>query len=376
MTLNTPLVQRPAARRGNDPIRVMITDDSAVVRGLITRWLDNEAGIEIVAKASDGIQAIKMAEKTQPDVVILDVEMPRLDGLAALPQILKAAPKTKVVMASTLTHRNADITLRALSNGAADYLPKPESSSLATATDFQKNLISKIRALGEAGRKRIGALKRPMVPPARMAARVRSQANQPKPTTPKALFIGSSTGGPQALRDVIGTIGPRIKIPVFITQHMPKAFTAVLAEHLSKSARKPVVEGRDGMPVKQDGIYLAPGDFHMTVRRAGSGLVIGLNQRPPENYCRPAVDPMFRSAAEIYRNAALGVILTGMGHDGCDGAKDMVTAGAMVIAQDEASSVVWGMPGSVVEAGLAEQIKPLNQIGATIMRIVSGEIQK
>ena len=370
MSLNAP--KTPTSSRGmNDPIRVMITDDSAVVRGMITRWLAEEDGIEIVAKATDGLQAIKLATQHQPDVVILDVEMPRLDGLTALPQILKAAPKSKVVMASTLTHRNADITLRALSNGAADYLPKPESSSLAGAKDFRQDLITKVRALGEAGRRAKMAHKRPMAPLARTAARIRPQVKSPRPA-PKAVFIGSSTGGPQALRDVITAIGPKINIPVFITQHMPKAFTAVLAEHLSKNARKPVVEGRDGMPVKSSGIYLAPGDFHMTVRRAGSGIVIGLDQRPQENYCRPAVDPMFRSAAEVYNNTALGVILTGMGHDGCAGAEQMVKTGAQIIAQDEASSVVWGMPGSVVQAGLAEQIKPINQIGNTIMKIVSG----
>ncbi len=374
MTLNTPGISRPAGRP-SDVIRVMITDDSAVVRGLITRWLGEEDGIEIIAKASDGIMAIKMAAEHQPDVVILDVEMPRLDGLAALPQILKAAPKAKVVMASTLTHRNADITLRALSNGAADYIPKPESSSLASAKDFQKDLIAKVRALGEAGRRIRPAMARPKAPPARVAPRIKKLAKGPRPI-PKALFIGSSTGGPQALRDVITVIGPKIKIPVFITQHMPKAFTAVLAEHLTKNARKPVIEGRDGMPVKPDGIYVAPGDFHMTVRRNGSSIVIGLDQRPQENYCRPAVDPLFRSAAEVYGNAALGVVLTGMGHDGRDGAKDMVEAGAQIIAQDEASSVVWGMPGSIVQAGFAEQIKPINQIGSTIMNIVSGGNQK
>ncbi len=370
MTLAKPHISRNSGMN-HGPIRVMITDDSAVVRGLVSRWLEEEDGIEIVAKASDGVMGVRMAGEHKPDVVILDVEMPRLDGLSALPQIMKAAPKTKVIMASTLTHRNADITLKALEHGAADYLPKPESGSLSRADEFKQNLIRKVRTLGEAGRKQSFTRTRLTAPAAKVA--IRPPANR---NPPKALFIGSSTGGPQALRDVISMIGPKIKIPVFITQHMPKAFTAVLAEHLSKSARRLVVEGRDGMPVKQDGIYLAPGDYHMTVRRAGTGLVIGLDQRPPENFCRPAVDPMLRSAANIYRDAALCVILTGMGHDGCAGAKEMVKTGAQIIAQDEASSVVWGMPGSIVQAGLAEQIKPLNQIGETIMRIVSREVQK
>ncbi len=364
-----PHTQQPASGAHGSPIRVLITDDSAVVRGLVTRWLKEAEGIEVVAKASDGIAAVKLAREHQPDVVILDVEMPRLDGLAALPQILKAAPKTKVVMASTLTHRNADITLRALSAGAADYLPKPESSSLASATDFRTGLIAKVRALGEAGKGRTQAFRpKSAAAPARIAPKRRPSAST---AVPKAVFIGSSTGGPQALRSVIGTIAPALQLPIFITQHMPKAFTKVLAEHLSKAAGRLVVEGRDGMPVKSGGIYLAPGDYHMTVRRGGSSIVIGLDQRPPENYCRPAVDPLFRSAAKIYRDGVLGVILTGMGHDGCAGAKTLVEAGSRIIAQDEASSVVWGMPGSVVQAGLAEEIVPLDQIGATIINIAS-----
>ena len=351
-----------------DPVRVLITDDSAVVRGLLTRWLKDAEGIEVVAKASDGVIAVRLAREHQPDVVILDVEMPRLDGLAALPQILEAAPQAKVVMASTLTHRNADITLRALSRGAADYLPKPDSRSLAGATDFRDSLIAKVRALGEAGRVRARGHAHTAAAPARIAPRPRPKAAG---SVPRAVFIGASTGGPQALRTVISAIGPALTLPIFITQHMPKAFTKVLAEHLSKAAGKPVVEGRDGMPVKSNGIYLAPGDYHMTVRRGGSSIVIGLDQRPPENYCRPAVDPLFRSAAKVYRDGVLGVILTGMGHDGCAGARALVAAGARIVAQDEASSVVWGMPGSVVHEGLAEEIQPLGQIGATIIRIAS-----
>lgn len=363
---------RPSSAGRNAPIRVMITDDSAVVRGLISRWLMEVDGFEIVAKATDGIQAVKLAGEHQPDVVILDVEMPRLDGLQALPQILKAAPKTKVVMASTLTHRNADITLRALSNGAADYLPKPESNSLNSSTDFRPDLIAKVRALGEAGRavRNRAAIS---APPARaIAAKVRPNVTAPRQPI-AAVFIGASTGGPQALREVIGAIAPKIKIPILITQHMPKAFTTVLAEHLSKTARRTVVEGRDGMPLKANGIYLAPGDFHMTVRRSGASIVLGLDQRPQENYCRPAVDPMFRSAASVYGNAALGVVLTGMGHDGCSGAEDLIKTGAQIIAQDEASSVVWGMPGAVAEAGLATTIKPLNQIARTIVQTIDKE---
>ncbi len=368
--VHNPSYAAPSEASSGKTITVLVTDDSAVVRGLVARWLSAEKDIEIVAKASDGELAIKAAQQYKPDVVILDIEMPRLDGLSALPQILKASPSSKVVMASTLTHRNADITLRALSKGAADYVPKPESSTLASANDFRDALIAKVRALGEVKHRRAAPARATAAPPARVN-RVPAQKG-PRPKA-QALFIGSSTGGPQALRDVMAVLGPKLDIPIFITQHMPKAFTKVLAEHLTKASRKLVVEGRDGMPVKANGVYLAPGDYHMTVRRKGATVVIGLDQRPPENYCRPAVDPMFRSAAEIYGNKALGVVLTGMGHDGCAGAENMVKTGAAIIAQDEATSVVWGMPGSIARAGLAQSIQPLKQVAPTVLRMVSGE---
>ena len=348
------------------PIRVLLVDDSAVVRGLITRWLDVETDIEVVAKAMDGIQGVKQAGEHQPDVVVLDIEMPRMDGITALPQILKISPKSKVVMASTLTHRNAEITMRALSQGASDYTPKPESGGLSNAEEFRTALIGKIRALGRpapASR----TVTRPITPPAR-AMRAKS-GNFLKP---EALFIGSSTGGPQALREVMSVIGSHLCIPIFITQHMPKTFTTVLAEHLSKSARKLVIEGRDGMPVKPNGVYLAPGGSHMTVRQTGSSVVIGLDQKPPENFCRPSVDPMFRSGVKIYGKRTMALMLTGMGRDGHDGTQDMFDAGARVLAQDEASSIVWGMPGAIVQSGLAHEVLPLTKIGTRVLQIIQG----
>jgi two-component system chemotaxis response regulator CheB len=360
-----------ARSRPAKSIKVLLVDDSAVVRGLISRWLDAENGIEVVAKAIDGIQGVRFAKEHQPDVVVLDIEMPRMDGLTALPQILKMAPNTKVVMASTLTHRNANITMRALSQGASDYTPKPDAGGLANAEEFRMTLISKIRALGQATpvtRTKVAPIVRKPVAPARAMA--------PKAirfVKPDVLFIGSSTGGPQALRELMTAIGRRIDLPIFITQHMPKTFTTVLAEHLTKSAGKKVIEGVDGMPVKPGGVYLAPGGFHMTVRKAGMGVVIQLDQKPPENYCRPSVDPMFRSAAKVYGKRALAIMLTGMGHDGRDGTRDMFDAGCQVIVQDEASSVVWGMPGAVAEAGLAHKIIPLSKIGPNVLRIVQGK---
>ena len=361
--VNTPQSARSKA------ISVLLVDDSAVVRGLLTRWLEAEPGITVVAKAIDGVQGVRLVEQHKPDVVVLDIEMPRMDGLTALPQILKVSPKSKVVMASTLTHRNADITLKALSAGASDYTPKPDSGGLANAEDFRKTLIEKIRVLGSSSpAKTTGFRPKSRAPVAR--------AKKPQPVSfsvPQAIVIGSSTGGPQALRDLISIIGPRVNIPIFITQHMPKTFTVVLAEHLSRTARKKVVEGCDGMPVKPGGIYLAPGDFHMTVRKAGMGTVIGLNQKPPENYCRPSVNPLFRSAAKVYANKALAIMLTGMGQDGLEGTQSLHDAGNRVIAQDEASSVVWGMPGAIANAGLAHEILPITKIGPKVLQIVQGK---
>lgn len=368
MVLPTSNLAMPTSSTTANNIKVMLVDDSAVVRGLVSRWLDAEPGIEVIAKAIDGVQGVRLAGEHKPDVVVLDIEMPRMDGLTALPQILKVSPKSKVVMASTLTHRNADIALRALAQGASDYTPKPDAGGLSNANEFRAALIGKIRALGPAP-SRIGmkAAPRPRAAPAR--AMVAKPKSFPKP---EAIFIGASTGGPQALRELIGVLGPRVTQPIFITQHMPKTFTAVLAEHLAKVARKPVVEGKEGMPVKQGGVYVAPGGYHMIVRRAAGSVVMGLNQKPPENYCRPSVDPMFRSAAKVYGNRVLTIMLTGMGHDGRDGTHDLFDAGCRVLAQDEASSVVWGMPGAIVKEGLAHEILPISKIGPTVLRIVQG----
>ncbi|VAV92930.1 Chemotaxis response regulator protein-glutamate methylesterase CheB [hydrothermal vent metagenome] len=369
MHTSHPVSRQSMSKPGGKSIRVMLIDDSAVVRGLISRWLDAEDGIEVVAKAIDGVQGVRLAGEHKPDVIVLDIEMPRMDGITALPKLLEVTPKTKIVMASTLTQRNAEITIRALSQGASDYTPKPDSTGLSNADEFRKTLIEKIRALGAS----------PITRPAMKLgtstlapARVIKTAPPASFRKPAAIFIGSSTGGPQALRTLISDIGSKVNIPVFITQHMPKTFTAVLAEHLSKVARKPVVEGKDGMPVKPGGIYLAPGGYHMTLRKAGLSVVIGLDQKPPENYCRPSVDPMFRSAAKVYGNRAMAIMLTGMGHDGRDGTKEMFDVGSRVLAQDEASSVVWGMPGAVAQAGLAHQILPITKIGSTVLRIVQG----
>jgi two-component system chemotaxis response regulator CheB len=301
-------------------------------------------------------------------------------------------------MASTLTRRNAEISFKALSLGAADYIPKPESTREASAADiFHHDLIQKIRHLGARLRRKPAVASPPLAPAspapaargplvARPAASAAAPAlhapssSSPLSTrpfstqAPKVLLIGSSTGGPQALMALVAELGPVIdRVPVLITQHMPPTFTTILAEHLARTSRKPAAEAVDGEPVKPGRIYLAPGGKHMRVVRSGADVAIALDDGPAVNFCKPAVDPLFTSAIDIWHGAILSVILTGMGSDGMRGGKDIVAAGGSVIAQDEASSVVWGMPGAAANAGICAAILPLNQIGSRVNRLFAGD---
>ncbi|MAP48982.1 MAG: chemotaxis response regulator protein-glutamate methylesterase [Oceanicaulis sp.] len=342
----------------------MIIDDSAVVRGLVSRWIEADSRLQVAATCADGEVGVRKAAELQPDIVVLDIEMPRMDGLTALPQILKACPKAKVVMASTLTLKGGEITMRALSLGAADYAPKPEAGRVAGAEAYRKELLDKLVALSP---RSAGVAPRP--------AAVRPATPRPVAPArkPSLIAIGSSTGGPQALREVIAALPRDIKVPIVITQHMPKLFTAILAEHLSKLGM-PAAEAKEGEPLRPGRIYLAPGDFHMTLRSANGVISTHIDQSPPVNFCRPAVDPLFNSCAKVAGNGVLAVVLTGMGHDGRDGARTIREAGGQVIAQDQASSVVWGMPGAVAEAGLADQILSLKDIGPELSRRLKGPL--
>ena len=343
---------------------VLIIDDSAVVRGLVSRWIEADSRLQVAATCADGEVGVRKAAELQPDIVVLDIEMPRMDGLTALPQILKACPKAKVVMASTLTLKGGEITMRALSLGAADYAPKPEAGRVAGAEAYRKELLDKLVALSprSAGIAPRPAAVRPATP--RPVAPARK---------PSLIAIGSSTGGPQALREVIAALPRDTNVPIVITQHMPKLFTAILAEHLSKLGM-PAAEAKEGEPLRPGRIYLAPGDFHMTLRSANGVISAHIDQSPPVNFCRPAVDPLFNSCAKVAGNGVLAVVLTGMGHDGRDGARTIREAGGQVIAQDQASSVVWGMPGAVAEAGLADQILSLKDIGPELTRRLKGSL--
>jgi len=373
-------------RASGDPFRVMIVDDSAVIRGFLTRWLEAEADIQVVAIANNGVMALKEFERIRPELVILDIEMPEMDGLTALPKLVKLDPDVQIIMASTLTRRNADVSLKALAMGAADYIAKPESTRVTDEKDvFQRGLMEKIRALGTTRRARDRAagkvptrplLKsvqravKPTVAPAAKAPLVfRPFGSIPKT---EVIAIGSSTGGPQALFKVFEALKGKTSLPILITQHMPSTFTAILAEHLNKIYDKECVEAKDGEKVLDNRVYVAPGDWHMTVVRKGIDVLIKLNQDPPENFCRPSVDPMLRSLQAVYGVKILTVILTGMGQDGLEGSRKLAESGAVVIGQDEETSVVWGMPGAVATAGLCNKVLPLQKIPDAIDSIIHG----
>jgi len=354
-----PSQTRVSSPAGSNP-RVLVVDDSAVVRGLVARWIDADPRLTLAATCPDGEQAVRRAAELQPDLVVLDVEMPRMDGLTALPLILKAAPRARVVMASTLTRQGAEVTVKALSLGAADYAAKPEAGHLGGAEAYRAELLQKLVTLCPR-----------LTPPPRVTVPMPRPAARASTARPSIIAIGASTGGPQALREVVSALPADTRVPVLITQHMPPMFTAILAEHLSKLGL-PAAEAVDGEAIKPGRIYLAPGGFHMTVRTGKDGLQAALNEDPPVNYCRPAVDPLFMSLAATGARDVLAVVLTGMGSDGREGVRRLRTTGAQVIVQDQASSVVWGMPGAVAEAGLADMILPLSDIGPEIARRLKG----
>jgi len=362
----------------------MVVDDSAVIRGLITRALETDPDITVVTTVGNGQMAVNALSRADIEVVILDIEMPVMDGLTALPLLIAAQPRLQVIMASTLTRRNADISLRALAAGAADYVAKPTSASaVGNGEEFKADLIAKIKGLAGTQRRQRGLtapspraapdqsrgvlpIKRPVVGSTRGPLSLRAMPTE----IPEIIAIGSSTGGPQALFEVLGTLRGGLNQPILITQHMPATFTTILAEHIMRQSGLPTAEATDGMRIEHGHVYVAPGDFHMLVEAGAVGhKILRLQKGPPENYCRPSVDPMLRSIVKAYGRRVLTVILTGMGQDGLRGSEAVVAAGGSVIAQDEASSVVWGMPGAVALAGVCSAVLPIKEVAGCIRRL-------
>jgi two-component system chemotaxis response regulator CheB len=341
------------------PIRILVVDDSVVIRKLLSDTLSRDRTLEVVGTASDGRIALAKISLLNPDLITLDIEMPVMNGLETLAALRKLYPKLPVIMFSTLTEHGAAATLEALSLGASDYATKPQSTgNLAGAVErIRIELVPKIKALCGAATREIGPLFRSRQA---LKARVRSDPRI------EIVAIGTSTGGPNALGEVLPRIPNDFPVPIVVVQHMPPIFTRLLADRLASRSVIPVEEGRAGVILSPGHVWIAPGNFHMKVIHAGVNWRLNLNQGPPENSCRPAVDVLFRSVARAYGANVLGVVMTGMGSDGALGAQHIRDAGGDVIIQDEASSVVWGMPGLVHASGLADAGYPLDQLAAEI----------
>jgi two-component system chemotaxis response regulator CheB len=353
-----------------DPIRVLVCDDSTVVRSVLERILRADPAIRVVGKAINGQEAVEAVQAGGIDVVVLDIEMPVMDGLAALPRLLAADRAVKVLMSSTTTRKGGAVALESLRLGASDFIPKPTSvGTVATDDGFRTELVAKVRGLGRqchAYRMRRGGTHAAPPQPTAVALRLRPAPQQ----RPLVLGIGSSTGGPAALLALFQALGDRVAVPILLTQHMPATFTQQLAEHIHRLGGATCAEAVHGEPLRPGHVHLAPGNRHLTVAGRDASVSIALTDDPPENFCRPAVDPMLRSLTASFPGRVLALMLTGMGQDGLRGAERVVTDGGSVIAQDEASSVVWGMPGAVARAGLCQAVLPLNELAPKLLQFV------
>jgi two-component system, chemotaxis family, protein-glutamate methylesterase/glutaminase len=348
-------------------IRVMVVDDAVVFRKLISEELARDPALEMVGAAANGRIALARMPLVAPDVVILDVEMPELDGLATLKELRKQYPRLPVIMFSALTERGAEATLDALTLGATDYFTKPANSGSLEASMqvVREQLIPKIKTLCAGDRTELRSKLIPAVAP-QVARRPQSAGTRQEPV--QILAIGSSTGGPNALAELFRRLPAGFPVPIVIVQHMPPMFTRLLAERLTAQFAIRVREGSSGTVLQPGEAWIAPGDHHMIVVRDGHQVRLLLHQDPPENSCRPAVDVLLRSVAKVFGPNSLTVILTGMGQDGLRGCEAVREAGGQVLVQDEATSVVWGMPGCVARAGLADRVLPISLLGDEILR--------
>ncbi|MFO0556243.1 MAG: chemotaxis response regulator protein-glutamate methylesterase [Polyangiaceae bacterium] len=348
-------------------IRVLIVDDSVVIRRLLTNILSAEPDMEVVGAAADGAIALAKIPQVNPDVITLDVEMPGKDGLETLDDIRASYPSLPVMMFSALTERAAAITLEAIARGATDYVTKPSGtgSREASIEHVRRQLVPKLRGLANRGLSTRPPVPRKPSPPAAPKAAPGFKV------TPEVLVIGASTGGPTALSTVLSALPASLRVPVLIVQHMPPVFTKMFAERLTTACPLRVKEATAGDRLISGQVLVAPGDYHMRLYRDGISTRIVLDQSEPENSCRPAVDVLFRSAAAVFGPATLAVVLTGMGTDGVRGCELVREHGGSVIVQDAATSVVWGMPGLVAKAGLANAVLPLAEIGRELTQRIA-----
>lgn len=361
-------LSKKAIPRGSR-IRVLVVDDSVVIRRLVTHALDEDKSLEVVGSAPNGSIGLARIPQVNPDVVTLDIEMPEMDGLEMLRRLRKEYKDVRVIMFSTLTERGASATMEALSLGADDYVTKAANvgSLDRSMAALRSELIPKIKQFFSVEAE-LNGVPKPQItvnaaPPVRNAIPVFRPS-----TAAKVVAIGVSTGGPNALGAIIPMFPANFPLPILIVQHMPPVFTRLLAERLQTATKLKVEEAVEGALVEPGKILIAPGNYHMRLRKNGTKVTVALDQEPPENSCRPAVDVLFRSVNEVYGSSAISVILTGMGYDGLRGIEILKAAGSWVIAQDEATSVVWGMPGAVVNAGLADVVAPLDTVVPEILR--------
>jgi len=338
-------------------IRVLIVDDSLAARSAVARALGREVDLEVLRPAASGEVALQRVDQESPDVVVLDVEMPGLDGLEVLDEIRLRQPDLPVIMFSCATEDGATVTLDALAKGAADALAKPTGDD--DFADVMAMLAAKIRVLGAAAASRRGARKV-----------LRPRARREVGNIVDAVVIGISTGGPNALADLLPRFAADFPVPIVVVQHMPPVFTRQFAERMDARSALRVREAEDGELLEAGSVWIAPGGRHLGLQRCEQGVRTKLHDGPPENSCRPAVDVLFRDAAACYGSRLLAVMMTGMGQDGLLGSQEVVSTGGSVIAQDEATSVVWGMPGAVVRQGIASKVLPLDMLAGEIDRRV------
>ncbi|MDF1662221.1 MAG: chemotaxis response regulator protein-glutamate methylesterase [Planctomycetota bacterium] len=348
-------------------IRILIVDDSAVVRRFLARLVAEDPELELAGTAASGRLALAKLPIVEPQIVLLDIRMPGMDGLETLTEIKKEYPAIKVIMFSSLTERGAAETLDALAKGAADYVTKPKDVAgfEDAKSELRETLITKIKAIAKLPRKRVSDSSRIMLKPAS------SVRLTPATNLVRIVAIGTSTGGPNALATLVKSLPDTLSVPILIVQHMPPIFTKLLADRLNGLTELSVKEAMHGVVIKPGEIWIAPGDRHMVVRRQDQSTYLELTRDPPENSCRPSVDVLVRSVIEVYGHQSLAVILTGMGKDGFKECQELRRVGGHVIAQDEESSVVWGMPGYVARGGVAQNCFSIDTIGYEITRLVS-----